>query len=194
MTELIGRATLLSAINQRFEAGHSIVTLVGPAGVGKTAIALAFAGGAPFCEMAGVHDLEGALRQLSECLKGDVTAAPEALLAEHDLLVIDGPERVLEVIAAPLSRWARSARLLIASRERLRLQDEAVLVVEPLLLPASDDPKDALEHSAVRLLRSAARSAGVDVDAIDSKQLVAIARAVDGIPLALTLAASRLRA
>ncbi len=167
---------------------------MGPAGVGKTYHARAYAKDVPFCELGPAHNLERALAQLHACLKRDVSERLEDALAAHALVVIDGPERVLEVIAAPLAGWARHTRLLVASRERLRLQDEAVLVVEPLSLPPDEHAKDALSYGAVRFLRSAARSAGVDVEAIEARELIAIARAVDGIPLALNLAASRLRA
>jgi predicted ATPase len=206
---LLGRAAELAWLQATFASGERLITVVGPPGVGKSALARAYAAGGP--DAPRVLDASGARspaelsRRLAHALgltawRGSDVGADEALTRALDragrlLLVVDNFEPAVERAAQLPLRWlaaAPQARLLVTSRERLRVGDEAVLSLEPLRL-AAERPGD--EGDAVRLLLEGARRArpGFEPDERDRELLRAIAAAVEGLPLALELAAGRLR-
>ncbi|MEA2192655.1 MAG: hypothetical protein QOI73_2776, partial [Solirubrobacteraceae bacterium] len=123
----------------------------------------------------------------------------EALEERDTLLVIDNCEHVVADAATLVDRLlARCARLrvLATSREPLGIDGEHLAVVAPLGLPAEGlDPRAALEHPAVQLFadRAAAASAGFRVDEQTVTAVIEICRRLDGLPLAIELAAARLR-
>ncbi|RFU40690.1 AfsR/SARP family transcriptional regulator, partial [Actinomadura logoneensis] len=124
----------------------------------------------------------------------------DLLATRRILLVLDNCEHVLDAVAAVADRVlaaAPHARVLATSREPLGITGENLFPVPSLALPPSGaDPATALGHAATRLLadRAAAVRPGFAVDDANVADLVEICRALDGIPLAIELAAARLRA
>ncbi|NDU72986.1 AfsR/SARP family transcriptional regulator [Actinomadura sp. DSM 109109] len=125
-----------------------------------------------------------------------------ALRARRTLLVLDNCEHVVDEVAALCQRLLRAApelRILATSREPLGLAGETVWPVLPLqspLSPADNGPATLRRFSAVRLFEARAKAAapGFEIDAANAGAVAAICRRLDGVPLALELAAVRLRA
>jgi predicted ATPase len=194
------------------------VTIVGPGGVGKTTLARAvaeaaaplYAGGGRFVALESARDRDGVEAGLAGAL--DVTPAPgqsllegivEALRRAPGLLVLDNLEQVLT--AAPLVSELLDAvpgLLVVAtSRERLRLYGEQVFALEPLALPDADGlpfggarlVAAAAASPAVRLFCARASEAAWDFTLTEgnARAVVDLCRRLDGLPLAIELAAAR---
>ena len=122
-----------------------------------------------------------------------------ALLSRQVLLVLDGCEHVIEPVAHLVERLLTGApglRVLLTSQQPVGLPDEAVFAVPPLGLPDPGEPPDALGRTgAVRLFvtRAAAAAPGFALSAMNAEAVTEICRRLDGIPLALELAAARVR-
>ena len=122
-----------------------------------------------------------------------------AIREREALLILDNCEHVIEAAAAFADRLlgeCRRLRILATSREPLGITGEALWPVEPLALPAADAGPEELESSpAVRLLRDRAGAVRKDlaVDAHTLATMARVCRALDGMPLAIELAAARLR-
>jgi predicted ATPase len=189
---------------------------VGIGGTGKTRLALrlamrqrgAFADGAVWVDLAQLADAQQLPHTLAQALgcKLEVGADAQAELAERlcesaMLLVLDNCEHLLDAVAMladALLAAAPTLKLLATSREPLGLPDEAVLAVRPLELPAERArPEDAAESEAVQLFMQRARVAapllGTEAMREAMPVIVRICRRVDGIPLALELAAAQLK-
>ncbi|GGR13333.1 BTAD domain-containing putative transcriptional regulator [Streptomyces netropsis] len=210
LTPLVGRERAVAEAGALLTAGR-LVTLTGPGGVGKTRLAIetaarhadAFPDGVRLVELAGQR---GSLADLTEVIATALglrddgamglpvpAAAPADRLAaalrdRHALLVLDNCEHVVEHVAHLtdlLLRTAPGLRVLATSQEPLGLAGETVRAVEPL--PAAE---------AVRLFaaRAAAAAPGFVLDATTTEAVEEICRRLDGLPLALELAATRVRA
>jgi non-specific serine/threonine protein kinase len=201
----------LSAIGEAIER-HRLVTLRGPAGVGKTRLALraaadlrdSFADGCWLVQLSPLQAPELLARTVSEALglpdeaAGD---APQVLgqnLAERELLLLlDTCEHLTEAcaeLAALLLPAAPGLRILATSRAALGLPTEHPLVISPLEVPAADDAT-AAHADAVTLFVDRARAAvpGFALTPQNTPAVAELCRRLDGIPLALELAAVRLR-
>ncbi len=211
---LFGRTAELAWLRTTFASGARLVTVVGPPGVGKSALVRAYAaehagpGATCVLDASGARSPAELSRRLARALglaswRVDEPGAGEALAgalgrAGPLLLVVDDVEAAVERAAHLPLRWlalAPHARLLIASRERLRVGAEAVLCLEPLRLAAERPGDEGDEGEAVRMLLEGARRArpGFEPDERERALLRAIAATVEGLPLALELAAGRLR-
>ncbi|HTH05091.1 MAG TPA: hypothetical protein VL916_04440, partial [Ilumatobacteraceae bacterium] len=199
---LIGRERELRELDARLR-GRRLVTLVGPGGVGKTALGRVAAEQLEADEtvVLSVVDLTkvsdpaavaGAVAgQLGFDSFDAVLAAP---VDTPCLLVIDNCEHVLDQAAdvvAKLLGAARERTILATSRTPLDLPGESVFTVTPLDLPApGDDPRAS---PAVMLFRQRCRDAGIDTVDGDIDEVAALCRHLDGLPLAIELAAARSR-
>src|SRR5438552_2008252 len=214
-SELIGREAPLRDVTNLVVA-HRLVTLTGAGGVGKTRLALEatrqllprFLDGAWLAELGPLADADLVPVAVAAALglslgSGPVTTdrVAAALRAKHLLLVIDNCEHVIEVAAAMAEAVLRASpltRVLATSRESLRATEEYVYRVPSLDVPVDDnvDVEDVSRHGAVRLFNVRAHAAEPGYDAHPRHAVVAarICRRLDGIPLAIELAAARVPA
>ncbi|EPH39734.1 hypothetical protein STRAU_7213 [Streptomyces aurantiacus JA 4570] len=126
----------------------------------------------------------------------------EALGDQRMLLVLDNCEHVIDAVAelaTVLLRRAAGLRLLVTSQEPLGIHGETIWPVPPLDVPGPEDeadPEDVARSSAVRLFlaRATAAAPGFALDADNARDVATVCRRLDGIPLALELAATRVRA
>jgi predicted ATPase/class 3 adenylate cyclase len=210
----IGRADDVRAIADRLcGGGVRLLTLTGPGGVGKTRLALEaaraakadFAGGAYFVSLAALQRPEDVPAAVVKTLaivvlsgESDDQAAERFLAAKHLLLVVDNFEHVLA--AAPFIGRLLGACLrltiLATSRESLGLHAEQRYPVSPLALPARATPEDAdtlagVDAVALFCARARARDPDFALDDANASDVAEICRRVDGLPLAIELAAAR---
>ncbi|MFJ9615714.1 BTAD domain-containing putative transcriptional regulator [Streptomyces noursei] len=219
LTSFVGKDADVAAVRE-LTAEHRLTTLIGPGGSGKTRLATETArtllddlpDGAWLVELAAVgtdgdvaHATLAALG-LRDALLGEAPSDTEptdrAVAAVRDramLLILDNCEHVIESAARFAHRMlgeCRRLRILATSREPLGIIGEALWPVAPLALPAEDaDPDEIASSPAVRLLRSRAGAVRKDLvaDARTLSTMARICRALDGMPLAIELAAARSR-
>ncbi|MFI6706398.1 BTAD domain-containing putative transcriptional regulator [Nonomuraea sp. NPDC050478] len=207
VSELVGRDLAVRRVRESLTAGR-LVTLTGPGGVGKTSVALAVARALveTFPEGVWLVDLtawdgrgdpaELVLSVLSiPDAPGDPGPAGERLAAalrgRRTLLVLDNCEHVIEPVAelvGALLPAVPELRVLATSRESLRLRGEVRRDLPPLDVPDSDDPARLADSPAVRLFLA---RAGLAPEPDTVAGVAEVCRRLDGIPLALELAATR---
>ncbi|MCR3745852.1 putative ATPase [Actinomadura glauciflava] len=208
LDELIGREGAVER-GRALLAEHRLVTLTGTGGVGKTRLAVEIASrsiadhpdGVWMVELTAPDDVPGQVARALG-LREESAGSPlaDALRGRRALLVLDNCEHVLEPVAELAGRLLADAaglRVLATSREPLGVAGERLQLVPPLDPPGHDASPDALRESgAVRLFvaRAAAASPGFELDAGTAPWVAAICRRLDGVPLALELAATRVRA
>jgi predicted ATPase/DNA-binding CsgD family transcriptional regulator len=214
-TSFVGRRRELAELRKKL-ASARLVSLVGPGGVGKTRLALraatdlarAFRDGAWWVELADVRDGALAANAVMAALdlRDQAVTEPRDLLLDHVrdrelLLVLDNCEHMLDAVATIAGEMLRAApgvRILATSREPLSAQGEHVLPVPPLALPAAhaDEPIARLrENEAVALFveRAAAASGTFELTTANQAAVANLCRRLDGLPLAIELAATRTR-
>jgi predicted ATPase/DNA-binding CsgD family transcriptional regulator len=215
LTTFIGRRRDVQDVKAALTQAR-LVTLVGPGGVGKTRLALRAAsdlsrgvrGGVWLVELAGVRDAELVTKTVmtSLGLRDESGGWPMSRLIEYAaareiLLVLDNCEHLLDasaVLADALLREAPAVRLLATSRQPLGVGGETVIPVAPLSLPppgSAVDPNRIAEAEGVALLVERARQAGAAFVVTRENQaaVLELTRRLDGMPLAIELAAVRLR-
>ncbi|GMV39792.1 MAG: XRE family transcriptional regulator [Myxococcales bacterium] len=195
----VGRARELAALR---DDPSRLVTLWGPGGIGKTRLALEHArreaGAALVADAVEARDTDGLAAAVARALDahlgaGDPVARVGALLAARGdaLLVVDNAEQATAAIGQAVAAWLEAApalRVLVTTRERLRLPAEHVIEVGPLPLPDADEDTDATALLVDRVQRVAP---GFAVTPATRARVAALLRALDGIPLAIELAAAR---
>ncbi|MFD1544951.1 BTAD domain-containing putative transcriptional regulator [Nonomuraea guangzhouensis] len=219
LTSFVGKDDDIAAVAV-LAIGHRLVTLTGAGGSGKTRLATETArtmltelpDGAWLVELASVQEggdlAQAALTALGlrdqPLLGGARDGEPmdrliAAVRERTMLLILDNCEHVIEAAAAFADRLlgeCRRLRILATSREPLGITGEVLWQVEPLALTAKGaDPADVGSSPAVRLLRDRADLVRKDIgsDAHALSAMARICRALDGMPLAIELAAARLR-
>jgi predicted ATPase/transcriptional regulator with XRE-family HTH domain len=213
VTSLVGRGAELAEITDGLREGKTrLLTLTGPVGVGKTRLALeagrrltgVLRDGVCLVALSSVQDpslvpsaTATALR-VREARDCDLAQAVAGFLADREMLLIfDNFEHLLPAASFLEALLAASPglRLLVTSRARLQLYGEHEFPVLPFHLPQSDDLLDAASADAVRLFcdRARAARAGFHLTPSLTPTVVEICQRLDGLPLAIELAAARLK-
>ncbi|PKK14964.1 AAA family ATPase [Thermomonospora sp. CIF 1] len=212
LTRFVGREAEL-ATGLRLLSESRLVTLTGIGGVGKTrlalhlaeAVAVRFPGGVHLVELAELTEptmvdraVATALGVQTEAERTPLEAMAEALRGRRTLLVLDNCEHLLEATAAltrALLHAVPQLRVLATSRQPLNEAGEQVLAVDPLPLPHRDGSAEQCCSAAVELFVDRAKAAVPDFRLTDANReaVVRVCRMLEGLPLALELAARRLR-
>jgi predicted ATPase/class 3 adenylate cyclase len=214
LTAFIGRRDEITRIRELVEA-HRLVTLTGTGGIGKTRLALAvaaealdrFQDGAFFVDLSSIDDPElvpsavaAALRARVEPGRSPNEAVADHLRGKELLLVLDNFEHLVDGAAGvvdTLLREAPGAKALATSRIPLRLYGEQQFSVPPLALadPSDAGKEDLADLEAVALFaeRAAAARSDFGVDPSNLPVIAEITARLDGLPLAIELAASRIK-
>ncbi|MFE3054284.1 BTAD domain-containing putative transcriptional regulator [Nocardia sp. NPDC059239] len=216
LTSFVGRERELAEVGARVGRAR-LVTLVGPGGAGKTRLAMAvaaelgerFPGGVGVAELAAVSDVSDVPQAVATSL-GVVMARgleasradPVGLLADAlptapTLLVLDNCEHLVDGVAdlaGELLGCVPELRILATSRQSLGITGETLWETAPLAVPAPNSP-DAATYPAVRLFldRATAVRPDLPVSGPELETIAEICRQLDGLPLALELAAAKVR-
>lgn len=209
ISELIGRIAEVEAVSNLVRAGR-LVTLTGAGGIGKTRLALAvarellpqFPDGVWLVELSAFADPNLVPAALAAAIGldlggGDLSAwrVALALAARRVLVVLDTCEHVIDAAATMVEailKAGSAAHVIATSREALRAEGEQLCTVQPLAVPAMNS-EDILDYGAVRLFVDRARAVepGFVADDHRAATIAAICRRLDGIPLAIEMAAAR---
>ena len=207
----VGRETALADAAMRLrDPGTRLLTLLGPGGTGKTRIALQlgaealddFEDGVFFVPLEAhreASEVVGSLVQALGVQGGDASAVRNYLREKQLLLVLDNFEQLVDAgpLVVDLLRGAPGLKVVVTSRIRLQVSGEHVVQVSPLDVP---DPASLLsleqltQYESVRLFidRGRAANAGFRIDEENAPAVAEICHRLDGLPLAIELAAARL--
>lgn len=219
LTSFVGRSADLAALDAAIEAGSRLVTVVGPGGSGKTRLVIEYLcrreaelslrrpGGVWMAELTETRSVDGICAVVAPTLgiplaksktsQEQVELIERALVArDPTVVVLDNFEQVLEHADATVGHWHRRAAgalFVVTSRSPLGLEGETVIPIDSLSLPLADGAPESSD--AVELFIDRARSArhGYTPSSEDLASIAAIVRRLDGMPLAIELAASRMR-
>ena len=208
VTPLIGRDAQLSRVEQQM-GGHRLVTLTGPAGAGKTRLAIEVAARNPepvcYVDFSPIDD-PGLVAATVAAAAGvtikpgddPVDAITDTLASRDLLLVLDTCEHVVGAVAQLVSATLAAAagvRVLATSRRALGIPGEFAWPVPPLDVPPPDatTAEQITSHAAVALFIERANSVWPDlaIDDTVAADIAAVCVALDGLPLAIELAAAR---
>jgi predicted ATPase/class 3 adenylate cyclase/DNA-binding CsgD family transcriptional regulator len=210
VSSLVGRGPEIAAVRERLRGGR-VVTLTGPGGCGKTRLALrvatlaggSFEDGARLVELASLTDPALVPAFVAEALGVPEQDAPNPMavvaraLADRELLIVlDNCEHVLGAAArvvVTLAGQCRRVRILATSRERLDVPGEAVFPVPPLGLPEDGSVRAVARSEAGSLFvaRTGAASPGFVLGDGNAAAIAEVCSRLDGMPLAIELAAAR---
>lgn len=200
--DFIGRSTVLQDLAHRFDNGARVISILGVGGIGKTRLATRFArawlgefpGGAWFCDLSSARGLDGIHFAVAQGLglqlgRTDPVAQIGDAIVGRDrcLLILDNFEQVAGHAEETLGAWldrAPEARFLVTTREVLGIAGEVLYELPPL------DGQDAAE---LFLRRAKAAHQGFTPSAADRGAVAQLAKTLDGLPLAIELAAARVR-
>jgi predicted ATPase/class 3 adenylate cyclase/Tfp pilus assembly protein PilF len=198
----IGREAALRELARRFEAGARMISLLGIGGTGKTRLAQRygwswlgdFPGGVWFCDLSQARNLDGIVHAVAHGLdvplgRDDPVAQLGAAIDRRGpcLLILDNFEQVAALAPATVGVWldrAAQARFILTTREVLGLPGEEAMAVAPL------EPLDA---ATLFRQRAAAARSDFRPSADDERAIDPLVRLLDGLPLAIELAAARVR-
>jgi predicted ATPase len=212
VTPTLGRDEAVAAVTGALGAGVRLVTLTGPGGVGKTRLAIEVARNlvdagmsVNFVPLAAVDDADRALRTVVESVGARVEGRESLIDVLTDgfgttpsVLVLDNIEQLVD-LGVPLSELLErtaGVQVLTTSRRALRVRAEQEIRVDPLPLPGIGDPRRALaDEPAVRLFVDRAQAVEPAFTLTDDNvgTIAEICRNLDGLPLAIELAAARIR-
>lgn len=214
LQRMVGREEEIRQISQRIIEGR-FVTIVGPGGIGKSTVAVAvghalieaYQGAILFVDLGSIGDAGLVAATLATTLGLSVPAqdAQQSLIAHlrnrRMLLILDTCEHLVDAVAMLTSRIfcdCPDVRILATSREALRADGEHVFILGSLPCPPDDPtlkPDVAMTFPAAQLFLERARAAGaqVELDDTDANIIAAICRKLDGLALAIELAAGRVQ-
>ena len=222
LTKFVGRSDEVARL-EKLLAEARLVTIVGPGGAGKTRLATElilretaacdtktwFVDLAPVTEMTGVVQAFGGVMGVLDrhiidipgerAVVDPLERLADSLRQSDAILLVDNCEQVLEAAAGVIEHLLHTCprlKVLATSREPLGIAGEGLSVLAPLPLPAQGSTAaDAMRQPAVQLFVERAQDASADftLDEGSLDSVVAIVRTLDGLPLALELAAARLR-
>jgi predicted ATPase/class 3 adenylate cyclase/Tfp pilus assembly protein PilF len=199
----VGRTEELKSLWNRLSGNARLVTVSGPAGTGKTRLVRRYGwthladwpGGVYFCDLSEARSCEGILFSVASALgvglaKDDPSRQIGHAIAGRPrcLVILDNFEQVIEHAAETLGHWlerAVDATFVVTSRARLNLAGETLLPLDPM-----DLEQDALELFETR---ASAQSPGFRLNGVDRRLAQEVVRLLDGLPLAIELAAARMR-
>src|ERR1700726_1773715 len=215
LTRLIGRHEIIDSLIERLSI-QRLLTIVGPGGIGKTAVALdvaeetlsSYAHGVWLIDLARIAEPRLFPTALSSALSREVRyddPLPSLIASLRDkqmLLVLDNCEHVIDAaatMATEVLKGAHAVRILATSREPLRLEGEQVHRLPPLESPSQSaglSANEALRFPAVQLFAECAAATVNDFKVTDENaaSVAHICRELDGIPLAIEFAAARVDA
>ena len=210
----LGREGELTAIGELIDGGARLVTLTGPGGMGKTRLSLqvaaarldAFKDGLYFVDLAPIRQPDKAFEETVRAigLQGTGDQRPldvlkQQLESKHMLLILDNLEQVMEAAdgIAELLQGCPRLVVLVTSREALRIRGERVFPVPPMSLPPTGSHASTAEiggSEAVRLFveRASAVRGTFELTDDNAAAVAEICTRLDGLPLAIELAAARL--
>jgi len=209
--DFVGRQAELTDVTGALER-HPLVTVTGPGGVGKTRLALEVAGGvaagfrdgAWFVDLSTTEDPAQVPTVVAEALQVSVRSGEdiaervvETLREASSLVVLDNCEHVLTGVRALVGRALTQGpdlRLLATSREPLHVRGEAAIPLRPLGLPDGDGSVSGSDAVDLFCTRARAADPAFHPDAAGRAVAAQICRRLDGLPLAIELAAVRVRA
>jgi predicted ATPase/serine/threonine protein kinase len=214
-SSFVGRSSELRAIRAQVRDGARLVTLTGTGGIGKTRLSREFgavhgedfSSGALFVDVSDARTVDALCVRIAGVLRVPLTGddAVDRVGAALDALgrvcvILDNFEQLVDTAHAAVSRWLEVAPevcLLVTSRERLHIAGERTLELSPLEVPAAVDAdlEGLARVDAVALFVDRARAVVPEfsLDGSNAAAVVEIIRRLDGIPLAIELAAERLR-
>jgi non-specific serine/threonine protein kinase len=215
ITSFVGREQEIAQIKELLTANR-LVTLTGAGGAGKTRLAIEVAGGLVDCfadgvwlvELAALSDPQLVVSTVAQVLGVKeqpaislIDTLAEYLASKQMLLVLDNAEHLLDACVQfvdPALRRSRRVAMLVTSRERLGLGGELTYRVPSLTVPAADDqptPQTLPAYEGVRLFIERAKllRPHFAITTDNAAAVASICRRLDGIPLAIELAAPRLR-
>ena len=210
-TPFVGRRDAIMAIKQNLGETR-LLTLTGPGGIGKSRLALKaaremipdFKDGAYFVSLAPIASVDHLLQTIAEAVRFPLATQenPEYQLLRYFrkkqlLLVMDNFEHLLDGagIVSEILQAAPGVKILTTSRERLNLQSETIFTVSGMAFPGQVSVMDILDYDAVNLFAQSARKVclGFDPSREELEQIVNICQIVQGMPLAIELAAAWLQ-
>ncbi len=212
-TPLLGRETHIAQAVERLRSGTRVLTVSGYGGTGKTRFAIElfrrleaeYEGGAAFVSLASVTAAVDVLPTVGTTLgiaeahgRSAVDALCAVIGARRVLLMLDNLEQVLDAAGEIAELVARCGALQVVatSRAPLKIGAESEFVLPPLELPAADATLESLRACpsvALFLQRAEKVKPGFGITAANATAIGAICRQLDGLPLALELAAARVR-
>jgi predicted ATPase/DNA-binding CsgD family transcriptional regulator len=210
-TEFIGREQELLTLSQFLRnLKVRLITILAPGGMGKSRLALElgaralgdFTNGVFFAPLAPLRDPEHIVNAIAEStgfqFMSDQREPKQQILDflsnKNMLLILDNFEHLLEgaSLVTDILKAAPDVQVIVTSREKLSLRGEKTYTVSGMEFPDWETPEDALQYDAVKLFLQGAQLAATDFELVadDLKFLARICRLVEGMPLAIVLAAA----